>query len=65
MAHTQTRFFVDTGSEVSVIPSTSLKRSPEKLTLAAVNATPISMYGKQSLTLIILDSDDPSPGYSS
>ena len=50
-AHTHTRFLVDTGSEVSVIPSTSLKRTPDKLTLTAVNATPISTFGKQSLTL--------------
>ena len=50
-AHTHTHFLVDTGSEVSVIPSTSPKRTPDKLTLTAVNATPISTYGKQSLTL--------------
>ncbi len=52
-AHTGTRFLVDTGSEVSVIPLTLSKRKspPDKLTLIAVNNTPITTYGKQSLTL--------------
>ena len=51
--HTGTRFLVDTGSEVSVIPLTLSKRKspPDKLTLIAVNSTPITTYGKQSLTL--------------
>ncbi len=51
--HTGTRFLVDTGSEVNVIPLTLSKRKspPDKLTLIAVNSTPITTYGKQSLTL--------------
>ncbi len=51
--HTDTRFLVDTGSEVSVILLTLSKRKspPDKLTLIAVNSTPITTYGKQSLTL--------------
>ncbi len=51
--HTGTRFLVDTGSEVSVIPLTlsKCKSPPDKLTLIAVNSTPITTYGKQSLTL--------------
>lgn len=46
-------FLVDTGSEVSVIPpSLSERRQPaNKLTLTAVNNTPIFTYGKCSLTL--------------
>ena len=48
---THTRFLVDTGSEVSVVPSTYRNHTPDKLTLTAVNATSISTYGKQSLTL--------------
>ena len=50
---THTRFLIDTGSEVSVIPpSRSDRRSPpDKLTLTAVNNTPISTFGKCSLTL--------------
>ncbi len=52
-AHTNTRFLVDTGSEVSVIPPnpTDRRRSPDSLTLMAVNDTPIRTYGKRSLTL--------------
>ena len=52
-AHTNTRFLVDTGSEVSVIPPTPADRrcSPDPLTLMAVNHTPIRTYGKRSLTL--------------
>lgn len=50
-AHTHTRFLVDTGSEVTVIPSPFSNHTPDKLTLTAVNVTPISIYGKQSLTL--------------
>ena len=54
-AHTNTRFLVDTGSEVSVIPPTPTDRrsSPESLTLMAVNNTPIRTYGKRSLTLTL------------
>ena len=50
---TCTRFLVDTGSEVSAIPPTHADRrhSPDKLTLMAVNNTPIRTYGKRSLTL--------------
>ena len=50
---TGTRFLVDTGSEVSVLPPsfTDRKHPPDKLTLTAVNHTPISTYGTRSLTL--------------
>ena len=50
---TRTRFLVDTGSEVSAIPSSPAdrRRTPDKLTLMAVNDIPISTYGKCSLTL--------------
>ena len=52
-AHTHTNFLVDTGSEVSVIPPTPAdrRRSPDPLTLAAVNNTSIRTYGQRSLTL--------------
>ena len=67
--HTHTRFLVDTGSEVSVVPpsSTAHKHPPDKLTLAAVNDTPIRTYGKKSLTLnlglqgIFATKPSPSP----
>ena len=51
--NTHTRFLVDTGSEVSAIPPSSAdrRRSPDKLTLMAVNDTPIRTFGKRSLTL--------------
>ncbi len=51
--NTQTQFLVDTDSEVSVLsPSSSdSKHKTDKLTLLAVNDTPISTYGKRSLTL--------------
>ena len=50
--HTNTRFLIDTGSEVSAIPpSPAERRSPDALTLMAVNDTPIRTYGKRSLTL--------------
>ena len=49
---THTRFLVDTGSEVSVIPpSRTDQNSSDTLTLTAVNNTPISTFGKRSLTL--------------
>lgn len=50
---THTRFLVDTGSEVSTIPPSPAdrRRSPDNLTLMAVNNTPISTYGKRLLTL--------------
>ena len=50
---TNTKFLVDTGSEVSVIPPTPAdhRRSPDPLTLIAVNNTAIRTYGKRSLTL--------------
>ena len=50
---THTRFLVDTGSEISAIPPSHLDRRhpPDKLTLMAVNDTPIHTYGKRSLTL--------------
>lgn len=48
-----THLLVDTGSAVSVIPPSTVdhRRIPDKLTLIAVNDTPIRTYGKQSLTL--------------
>ena len=51
--YTHIRFLVNTGSEVSIVPpsSTTRKHPPDKLTLAAVNDTPIRTYGKKSLTL--------------
>ena len=51
--HTHTRFLVDTGSEVSVLPPSPSDRRhpPDKLSLMAVNNTPIATYGKRSLTL--------------
>ena len=51
--HTHTQFLVDTGSEVSAIPPSPAdrRRSPDSLTLMAVNDTPIRTYGKRSLTL--------------
>ena len=49
---THTRFLVDTGSEVSVIPpSRTDQHTSDTLTLTAVNNTPIRTYGKRSLTL--------------
>ena len=50
---TGTRFLVDTGSEVSVIPPSlsDCKRPPDKLSLTAVNNTSIPTYGTRSLTL--------------
>ena len=52
-AHIHTLFLVDTGSEVRVIPPTTAdhRRSPNSLTLMAVNTTPIRTYGKRSITL--------------
>ena len=51
--NTFTRFLVDTGSEVNVIPPTPAdrRRQLDKLTLTAVNNTPICTYGKQFLNL--------------
>ena len=51
--HTNTRFLVDTGSEVSVISPTAAdrRRSLDPRTLMAVNNTPINTYGQRSLTL--------------
>ena len=47
-----TRFLVDTGAQVSVIPpSLRDKQSPSTLTLQAVNNTTIPTYGTRSLTL--------------
>lgn len=50
---TSTQFLVDTGSKVCVIlPSASdHKHVYAKLTLTAVNNTPITTYGQRSLTL--------------
>ncbi len=52
-AHTHTRFLVDTGSEVSIIPPTFADRRhpPAPRTLTAVNNTSIRTYGQRSLTL--------------
>ena len=52
-AHTNKHFLVDTGSEVSVIPPTvtDRRRSPDALSLTAVNNTSIRTYGQRSLTL--------------
>ena len=51
--NTHTRFLVDTGSEVSVIPPMPAdhRHQLDKLTLTAVNNTPICTYGKQFLNL--------------
>ncbi|CAI9718175.1 gag-pol polyprotein [Octopus vulgaris] len=50
---TGTRFLVDTGAEVSIIPvsNTSGKRKETPVCLQAVNHSPIPTYGEQSLTL--------------
>lgn len=50
---TGTKYLVDTGSEVSVIPPSQQERTtkPNKLSLLAVNNTPIPTYGSKSLTL--------------
>ena len=51
---TGTRFLVDTGADVSVLPpSTSDKRNPAPLTLQAVNRSAISTFGEKSMTLDI------------
>ena len=52
-AHTNTRFLIDTGSEVSVIPPTpgDRRRSTDPRTLTAVNNSSIRTYGQRSLTL--------------
>ena len=49
-----TRFLVDTGADISVIPSSPAdKRRPPSPTLQAVNKTFIQTYGEKSLTLDI------------
>lgn len=49
---THTRFLVDTGAEVSVLPhNPKLKAHPTSVNLQAVNASPIKTYGERSLTL--------------
>ena len=51
---TGTRFLVDTGADVSVIPpSTIEKRKPASMTLQAVNKSAISTFGEKSMTLDI------------
>ena len=46
------QFLVDTGTDIRVIPPSSLERKhPWTLRLEAVNHTPISTYGTRSLTL--------------
>ena len=49
---TGTRFLVDTGTEVSVIPPSQVerRRQADHLTLQAINNTSIATYGKRSLT---------------
>ena len=47
---THTRFLVDTVSAIPPSPA-DRRRSPDNLTLMAVNDTPIRTYGKRSLTL--------------
>ena len=51
--NTHIHFLIDTRSKVSIIPPSLLDRqlSPDKLTLTAVNNTPIQTFGKRSLTL--------------
>ena len=45
-------FLIDTGAEVSIIPSTSADMNNRcRLTLQAVNNSPISTFGTRSLTL--------------
>ena len=62
--NTCTCFLVDTGSEVSAIPPSfsECTHPPDRLTLMAVNDTPIHTYGQRSLTLVCVD---PFPGFSS
>ena len=50
---TGTRFLVDTGAEVhnSDPPSSQQRKFPSKITLQAVNHTPIGTYGQKSVTL--------------
>ena len=51
---TGTRFLVDTGADVSVIPpSAADKRRPSSYTLQAVNQSAISTFGEKSMTLDI------------
>ena len=52
-SNSNSQFLVDTGSEVSVIPPTpdDRRRSPDPLSLSAVNNTAIPTYGIRSLTL--------------
>ena len=51
---TGTRFLVDTGADVSVIPpSTAEKRKPASMILQAVNKSTISTFGEKSMTLDI------------
>ena len=50
---TGTRFLVDTGAEVSVLPPSQSERrlSPTKFKLQAVNQSHITTYGERSMTL--------------
>ena len=49
---TGTRFLVDTGADVSVIPSSlSEKRNPSPIILQAVNNSPIPTYDEKSIAL--------------
>ena len=52
-SNSHTPFLVNTRSEVSVIPPSTAesRRTTDKLTLKAVNNTPIRNYGKRSLTI--------------
>eukprot|EP00794_Sanderia_malayensis_P005062 gene5062-biopygen4119 len=53
--HSGTRFLVDTGADVSVIPPTLAEKNCPSLSrsLQAVNKTSITTYGEKSLTLDI------------
>lgn len=57
--HTQLRFLIDTGSEVSVIPPSprDRKHPHDKLVLRAANDTPIT-HMESSRLLLTLDSVD-------
>ena len=47
-----TKFLVDSGAEISVIPPTDVDRQfPSQLSLRAANNSPISTFGQRSLTL--------------
>ena len=50
--HTNTRFLVDTGADVSVLPPTNSERKHQAgISLQAANNTKINTYGQKSMTL--------------